>query len=263
MRANRVKQTLRAGGLAFGTGMFECATPGIARIFAAAGADFVFYDMEHSGLELGAVRELMAAARGADLVPLVRVPATEYHFIARVLDVGALGVIVPTVETREQAELIIRSAKYAPQGRRGVALGIAHDDFTGGDVAEKLRRANEETMVVVLIESAQGVENVEEILAVEGIDVGWIGHFDLTQSMGIPGQFDHPRFHQAVDRVVEACRRRGVAPGIMVETVELGRQYLRRGFRCIAYSGDVWLLVRAVREGLDGLRAAAAELAGA
>lgn len=260
MKENRVKRALRSGGLAFGTGMFECATPGIARLFAAAGAEFVFYDMEHTGLSMETIRNLMAAARGVDLVPLVRVPAAEYHFIARVLDVGAMGVIVPMVETREQAELIVRSAKYHPEGRRGCAFGIAHDDFVGGDVAAKMRAANEQTMVVVLIESERGVENADEILSVEGVDVGWVGHFDLTQTMGIPGQFDHPRFLEAIGRVVEACGRHGVAPGIMVETVEIGRAYLRRGFRCLAYYGDVWLLARAVREGIDGLRAAAREI---
>ncbi len=262
MRPNKVKRALREGGVAFGTGMFECATPGIARLFASAGAEFVFYDMEHSGLGIETIRDLMAAARGADVVPLVRVPAAQYHFVARALDVGAMGIIVPVVETREQAELIVQSAKYAPLGRRGCAFGVAHDDFTGGDVVEKMRSANEETMVVVQIESELGVENLDRILSVEGIDVGWVGHFDLTQSMGIPGQFDHPRFLDALERVVDACERHGVTPAIMVETVELGRRYLRQGFRCLAYSGDVWLLSRAVREGIDGLRAAAQEIGG-
>jgi 2-keto-3-deoxy-L-rhamnonate aldolase RhmA len=262
VRANRVKRALRSGGLAFGTCLFEFATPGIARILAAAGAEFAFYDMEHNGLSLETIRDLMATARCTEIVPLVRVPATEYHFIARVLDVGAMGVVVPMVETREQAELVVQCAKYAPMGRRGCAFGVAHDDYAGGDLVEKMRSANEEILVAALIESERGVQNVDQILAVPGVDVAWVGHFDLSQSMGIPGQFDHPRFVEAIERVVESSRRHEAAPAIMVDGVETGRAYLRRGFRCIAYSGDVWMLGQAVRAGIEGLRTAARELEG-
>jgi 2-keto-3-deoxy-L-rhamnonate aldolase RhmA len=134
----------------------------------------------------------MASSRAADLIPMVRIPATEYHLIARPLDVGAMGLMVPMVESAEQAWAIVDSAKYPPLGRRGAAFGMAHDDYSGGDISEKMASANDEVLLIAQIETARGVENLDAIAAVDGIDVLWIGHFDLTNSLGIPGQFSHP-----------------------------------------------------------------------
>lgn len=133
MRPNPVKQVLEEGGVALGTMVFEFATPGLARIAASAGADFVVFDQEHSGWGIDTIRMLMATARTAEIVPLVRVPATQYHFIARPLDVGASGVMVPVVETAQQARLVVDAAKYTPRGKRGAAFGIAHDDYAAAE----------------------------------------------------------------------------------------------------------------------------------
>jgi 2-dehydro-3-deoxyglucarate aldolase/4-hydroxy-2-oxoheptanedioate aldolase len=255
MRENKVKRTLRQGGVALGTMVFEFNTTGIARLTAAAGADFAVFDMEHTGWSVETIRALMAASRGADLIPMVRVPATEYHFLARVLDVGAMGLMVPMVERVEQARRIVQSAKYPPVGRRGAAFGVAHDDYLDGDVAAKMRSANEEVLLIAQIETAQGVENADEIAALDGIDVLWIGHFDLTNSLGIPAQFTHPDYRRAVDRVLDACRRHGKAPGFMVASPEEGRAALAQGFRCLAYWGDLWLYRQALREGIRAIRA--------
>ena len=170
---------------------------------------------------------------------MVRIPATEYHFIARVLDVGAQGLMVPMVESEEQARLLASSAKYPPAGRRGAGFGLAHDDFAPGDILEGMRVANEEGLLIAQIESARGVAEVGKIAAVEGIDVLWIGHFDLTNSLGIPGQFTHPKFVEAVDKVRAACREHGKALGFMASGVEEGRALLAKGFRILAYGRDI------------------------
>ncbi len=257
MRPNPVKRDLRKGKMTLGTMVFEFATPGIARIAAAAGAEFVVFDQEHSGWGIDTIRTLMATARAADVVPLVRVPATQYHFIARPLDVGARGVMVPMVETAEQASLVVSSAKYPPQGNRGAAFGVAHDDYEAAvDVLSGMQNANDETLVIVQIETQRGIENVEEIAAVESVDVLWIGLNDLTNSMGIPGQFDHPDYLRAIDRFLEACRGKGKAPGIMSTGVNEARAQLEQGFRCVAYWGDIWLYASALREGLASIREA-------
>jgi 2-dehydro-3-deoxyglucarate aldolase/4-hydroxy-2-oxoheptanedioate aldolase len=253
---NRVKRTLRQGGTALGTMVFEFNTTGMARLTAAAGADFAVVDMEHSGWSMETVRGMIATARAAELPLFVRVPATEYHFLARALDVGAMGLMVPMVETEAQAQRIVAAAKYPPHGRRGAAFGVAHDDYRDGDLLEKMASANAEGLLIAQIETAQGVENVDRIAAVAGIDVLWIGHFDLTNSLGIPGQFTHPEFRRAVDRVLAACARHDRAAGFMVATVDEGRQALAQGFRCLAYWGDLWLYRRALQEGLLALRAA-------
>jgi 2-dehydro-3-deoxyglucarate aldolase/4-hydroxy-2-oxoheptanedioate aldolase len=254
MPTNLVKQKLFAGGTAFGTFLFEFATPGIARIVAEAGADFLLYDMEHTGWSVETIKTLLASSRGTPLVTLVRIPATEYHFIARVLDMGAQGLMAPMMESVEQARRLVDSARYPPLGRRGAAFSIAHDDYTGGDIVAKIASANSQTLLIAQIETAAGLANVDEIAAVEGIDVLWIGQFDLSNSLGIPGQFDHPKFKDAVARVLAACQQHGKVPGFMVGDVAWGQRLLDEGYRMIAYSGDCWILQAALRDGLTALR---------
>ena len=257
MRANTVKQKLANGEVSIGTMIFEFNTSGIGRICGAAGAEFVVFDMEHTAWSIETIRNLIATTRSSEALPFVRVPATQYHLMSRPLDAGAMGLMVPMVETAEQAELIVRSAKYPPDGARGCAFGVSHDDFTGGDVFAKMRSANDEIFLMAQIETATGLENCEAIAAVDGIDCLWIGHFDLTASMGISAQFDHPDFHAAVDRIVAACNANGKAPGIMAGSVEVGKMWLQRGFRAVAYNGDLWIYQAALGEGIAALRASA------
>ena len=173
--------------------------------------------MEHSGVGFETMKAQFAFCRGLDLVPLVRVPSGDYHHIARALDIGAMGIMVPMVETAEQAKAIVDCTRYPPAGRRGAAFNVAaHDDYAGGAETDKIAQANARTMVIALVETANGIENVDAIAATEGVDVVWLGHYDLTNFLGIPGQFDHPKFLGAVERLVSACknmaRRRAFSP---------------------------------------------------
>jgi len=144
MRGNPVRVNLRKGGTAIGHMAFEFFTPSLPQIVKAAGAQFLLYDMEHSGIGVETMKAQFAACRGLDLVPLVRVPATEYHFVARMLDAGAMGIMVPMVETAEQAARIVSYTRYPPHGRRGAAFGVApHDDYLGGDVTETMAAAHD------------------------------------------------------------------------------------------------------------------------
>jgi 2-dehydro-3-deoxyglucarate aldolase/4-hydroxy-2-oxoheptanedioate aldolase len=255
MSENRLGQIIQDGDYAVGTMIFECNTPGIARLLDAGGLDFVVFDMEHSGFDLGDVRALMSWSRAAAFTPIVRVPSPDYHFLARIHDVGAHGVMVPMVGTGAQAEAIVRACKYPPQGARGAAFGVAHDDFRSASVASTMEAANRQNLIIAQIETAQGVEHVAEIAAVPGIDVLWIGHFDLSLSLGIPGRFDHPLFVEAVETVADAARAQARPLGVMVSDPEAGRFWIERGFRIICYSGDIWLLQRALAEGVAWVRA--------
>ena len=252
MRENPVKQKLVAGGVSVGTFMFEFSTSGVARIAAEAGAEFVIFDMEHTGWSVETIRSLLATVPDST-VPLVRVPATDDHFIARVLDVAAMGIMAPRVETAEQARRIVKAAKYPPDGRRGTAFGVAHDGYRGQDILSTMENSNRHGLLIAQIETSLGLENVEEIAAVDGIDVLWIGQFDLTTSLGIPGQFDHSDFHAAVNRVVTACRQSNKAPGYMATGVDEARRRLAEGFRMLAYGGDLWIYQQALREGIDAI----------
>ncbi|QDT46033.1 2-keto-3-deoxy-L-rhamnonate aldolase [Symmachiella dynata] len=253
MQENPVKRKLSTGDYSLGTFVFEFNSTGIARIAAAAGAEFIVFDMEHTGWSVESIRMLMATTPDGT-VPIVRVPVTEYHFIARIFDMGAMGVMVPMVETAEQAELIVRSSKYPPAGRRGAAFGVAHDDYQGGDIVEKMNSANSQQQLIAQIETATGVENVDAIAAVPGIDVLWIGHFDLSNSLGIPAQFDHPQFKSAVSRVLEAAHKHGKIGGFMAEGVDNATALIKQGFQMIAFGGDLWIYQKALAGGLSAVR---------
>lgn len=256
MRPNPVKRKLREGGVALGTFLFEFDTTGIARIAAAAGAEFTVFDMEHTGWSVETVRRLMATV-GSALVPLVRIPATEYHFVARTLDMGAMGVMVPMVESGEQARRIVEFSRYPPRGRRGAAFTIAHDDYTGGDVAAKIASCDAEQLIIVQIETAAGLAHVDEIASVDGVDVLWVGQYDLTSSLGIAGQFEHSDFQRALERVASACREHGKTAGFMVLDAAAAQAMLQQGYRMLAYSGDLWIYQTALKRGLDQMRDAA------
>ena len=255
MKPNSVKRSLAAGEVVLGVFVMEFSTPGIASILEQAGAAFVVYDQEHSGFGTDTVRQLLSYNRGLSLVPFVRVPDTHYDFMARALDCGAKGIMVPNVESEAQAREIVRSCKYAPLGARGTTANIAHDDFSSGDLAQKLRTANEETLILAQIESEAGVANIDAILAVEGIDIAWVGHNDLSVSMGIPGQVDHPRVVAALERVAEACQKHGKTAGRLVPDVETALLWIEKGYRCIAYSNDIRLLQTALRQGITEIYA--------
>ncbi len=254
MRTNTVKQTLANGGTAIGTMVFEFNSPGIGRIAAQAGAEFVVFDMEHSGWGIDSIRMLLSTTRAADIVPIVRVPTTQYHLLSGPLDSGAMGLMVPMVESEEQARLIVRSAKYPPIGGRGSAFTLAHDDYEGGDIVAKMASANEEILLIAQIETAAGVESADAIAAVDGIDVIWIGHFDLSASLGIPGQFEHPDYLRTVDRVLDACQRHGKTPGIMAADAQAARPLLEQGFRAIACGGDLWIYGQALSQQIREMR---------
>ncbi len=239
----------------FGHFIVEFATPGIGHILKSAGCEFVIFDMEHSGFGMETVKTAIRFFEAASLPAIVRVPSKEYHHIARACDAGAEGLMLPMVGTPDEVRRIIASIKYHPLGSRGVALQIAHDNYRPGTVADKFGRANERTTFVCQIETAEGVENADAIAGIDGVDLLWVGHFDLSVSLGIPGEFDNPKFKNAIERVVTAARRHGRALGRLVPTVEQGIEVNRLGFDFVCYSGDVWVLHDALAAALAKLRA--------
>ena len=256
MRDNPVKATLAAGGRACGAMVFEFFSPGLPQICKNAGADFVLFDMEHTGLSFESLKIQVALCRGLDLVPMVRVPRNEYHFIARALDLGALGVMVPMVGTAAEAEHVVACTRYPPAGRRGAAFGFAHDDYQGGEITAKIAALHARTLVIAQIETDEGLRNVDAIAAVPGVDALWLGHFDLTNFMGIPGAFGHPSYVVAVAQIVAACDAHGKAAGFLAADDEWAREYVGKGFRLLAYGLDQLMLQNALRHGLDVLRTA-------
>jgi 2-dehydro-3-deoxyglucarate aldolase/4-hydroxy-2-oxoheptanedioate aldolase len=247
---NSFKQKLRNGEVALGQMVLELFTPGVGPMLAACGLDFVIYDMEHGRCDIAAVAEMIASCRGTGITPMARVPDLESAPLARILDLGAMGVMVPRVETRAQVERIVAELKYPPQGKRGVALGLAHDLYRPGGAAY-LSHANEETSVIVIVETVRAFENLEAIVSVPGLDVAWMGHYDLTTSMGIPAQFDHPRFLGAMDSLLQVCAKYNVAPGFLPPTPADAAHWINKGFRAISLGSDIGVFRDAVRSFRD------------
>ena len=253
MRSNPIKQKLLAGQPSFGAFGWEFLVPSLPQIVKAAGAEFLMMDMEHNGTDYGTVKTQCELCRGIDLVPMARVASNQYHHISRALDVGCMGVMVPMVGSAEEARHIVSCTRYPPEGRRGAAFGFAHDDYEGGSVADKIRSAHERTLVMCLIETEAGIRNIDEIAAVPGVDVLWLGHFDLTNFLGIPAQFDHPKYVDAIDRLVAAAKKHNKVLGLLAADETWSRSYWARGFRIFAVGVDAHLLQGAIRQGIKPL----------
>jgi len=242
-----LRQRLQQGELLLGQMVLELFTPGIGPMLEACGLDFVIFDMEHGRCDIALMSEMIASCRGSNIVPMARVPDAGFAPLSRVLDIGARGVMVPRVETRQQAEEIVSQLKYAPVGKRGVALGVAHDLYRAG-APEFFARTNEEIVVILLLETAKAFDNLDEIVSVPGVDIAWMGHYDLTVSMGIPAQFDHATFLKAMDDLIAACKKYGVAPGFLPPTPESAVHWIDKGFRAISLGSDIGVFLDGVRK---------------
>lgn len=255
MARTPLRDRVCAGETVLGSMIFELLAPSIPQLLVHAGAEYVIYDMEHTGTSLEAIKAQVAYCRGLPIAPMARVPRGEYHFLARALDIGCHGVMVPMVESVDQARAIVEATHYPPHGRRGAAFGFAHDDYASGDPTDKMKAADARTLVIAQIETERGLDNVEAIAAVEGIDVLWLGHFDLTNFLGIPGDFANPIYDKAVKRIVAAGRAHKKGLGFMAASAEWARDYTARGFNMLAAGTDQALLAAGVRNVLAGAEA--------
>lgn len=254
-----LKAKLSRGETVFGQMVLELFTPGIAPMMDRCGLEFCIYDMEHGRCDFSLAAQMIASCHGTGVAPLVRVSDLTTAPLSRLLDIGARGIMIPRVETGAQMGDIVAQLKYAPAGRRGVALGITHDRFRDSD-AGYFARANDETIVIALIETARAFDNLDEILATPGLDVAWMGHYDLTVSMGIPSQFDHPRFLEAMDRLADRCRHFNVAAGFLPASPEDAVRWIRKGFRMISLGSDIGAYVNALHEFRQAVLLAQSEL---
>lgn len=251
---NWISESVRRGKVLSGLWM-ATGSPVVAEIAGNAGADWVLLDWEHG---LGGEADLihcLQALRATPAAAIVRVAAPEPHLIKRALDQGANGIMAPWIGTAEQAEQVVRAMRYAPDGVRGVA-GATPATRYGAETQEYLRRANDDLLTVIQIETPEAVEAANAIAAIEGVDVLFVGPSDLSFSMGIHRQVDHPDFRSAIKRVVQACAEHGKKAGILANSPEMVQQAIDDGFTFVAYGNDITLLaggmrdcVRAVRDG--------------
>jgi 2-keto-3-deoxy-L-rhamnonate aldolase RhmA len=257
MQKNSVKERLKAGECVYGTSLEDCLDPEMAVVLAAAGLDFFFVDTEHCTASYAQIQQLCRAGRSAGLVPLVRVPQNESHLLSRTADMGPMGIIVPRVHSAEEAKAAIKALKFPPLGQRGFGLRSTITDLRSPSAAQEIESCNQETLVVLMIESKQGLSSVEDIAAVPGVDALFIGPYDLTLSLGIIEQFDNPLFWQSVDRVFKAAATNGIAAGLQTGKMDLLLEARKRGGRFLMYSSDTGVLFNGYKEAMTKLKAAA------
>jgi 2-keto-3-deoxy-L-rhamnonate aldolase RhmA len=260
MKPNRFQQVLAEGRVPVGHMILEFGTRGMAQILEQADVDFVIIDTEHSAFTSAEIADQVAWFKATSIAPFVRIPQIEYHLIARTLDLGVLGLMAPNVRTGAEARALVEAAKYLPHGKRGVIMGNAHTDFKSVNPAEQMAYANRNTTIICQIESVEGMENLEAIATTPGVDVLWVGHFDLTNSQGIPGQFHHPQFLAAMKLVVETCRKYKLGAGIQPANLAQAQEWMEMGFTIISYSGDFFVYGEAMKQGVAGVRKLAGEL---
>lgn len=242
-------QRLRQGDTLIGT-LVGLNDSDVVELLAACGYDWLFIDAEHGPFMPGDTGPLLQAA--GDCPCLVRVPDAEPVWIKKALDVGANGIIVPQVHDAEQARTMVAAAKYSPAGRRGVGLGRAH--CYGRQFESYLRRANTDTVVVLQAESREAINNIDDIVAVDGVDAILIGPYDLSASLGHIGEVTHPEVKKAIDTVAQACRTAGVRLGIFGVSPEAVKPYMNSGFTLITVGVDSLFLGQAAANALEMLR---------
>jgi len=252
---NAVKDKLAAGQLVLGLSIRLLRTPDAAKIAKATDHDFLFIDMEHSALSFESVVDMSVAALDSGITPIVRVIGHDHWQASRVLDCGAMGVVVPHVNTGAEARRAVDACKYPPLGHRSMSAGFPHFDFQALPPAQAARLHNDNILVVVMVETAEAIDNVDEIAATEGVNVVHIGTNDLLAEIGLPGQFDHPRVAQMYQQVIAACRRHGKQAGLGgVRDAELCERYLRLGFRFMTTNSDLAFLLAGASQRTAELR---------
>lgn len=246
---NPAKQRLMQGELAIGVGVRVVRGVEVARMMKTAGYDFLFIDLEHGATSVETAFQICVAALDARIAPLVRVPHDELALGARCLDAGGLGIVIPHVDTADEAKAMVSAFRFAPLGHRSIGGGYPHFGFAAVPAKEVVTALNAATLLVAMIETPRAVENVEQIAAVPGIDVLLMGTNDLCLEMGIPGQLDNERVVDAIDKVVAACRKHGKWPGLGgVYGRELAKRYIARGMRFALAGNDISLLLNAAQE---------------
>ena len=238
----------------FGSFVIEFDSPGMGQILKAAGCEYALLDLEHSGFGYDQLKRMLRFYQAAALPVIVSTVGGDYDMVARALDMGADGIQPAKLGSAAEARAILDHVRYAPQGARGVAVGIAHDRYVQGAPAPKLRAANRDVVFFPKVETPEGIDDIEGIAALKGVDGIWIGHFDLSVAMGIPARFDHPRFQDAMQRVAAACKRHGKSLGRIYDDTESGVALYEMGFDFLCCSGDSWLVQRGLADGIARLR---------
>jgi 2-keto-3-deoxy-L-rhamnonate aldolase RhmA len=248
---NKLKRDLAAGKCCIGA-TITMNSPIVAELLSRVGFDWLWFEMEHTALSVEAVQSMLQATNGSSISSVVRVPWNDKTLIKRVIDTGPDGILVPLVTSREEAEYAVRAIKYPPMGERGA--GLARAQCYGLTSGEYMKTANDEVMTMLMIEHIKAVENIEDILKVKGIDSLMIGTLDLSGTMGMLGQTDHPDVEAAVQKVLKACKKAKMPCGIVALDPNQANKYIEEGFTNIILAIDVLTLLMGTKDVLSKVK---------
>ena len=233
---NNFKSKIATDGV---IGVFsKTGDPAFIEAMGYAGMDYVIIDLEHGPNCVQSVQNLIRGAQVAKLMPIVRVKESCASVMSEVLDIGAGGIQVPQITTKEEAEAVIKRTKFSPVGERGVCRFVRAANYSSKDRFEYFKDANE-TVTILQIEGQEGINNMDEIISVPGVDVIFIGPYDLSQSLGVPGQIDHPLVEEKMLQIVKTCAEKGIIVGTFVDTIANAKKWKALGVKYISYSVDV------------------------
>jgi 4-hydroxy-2-oxoheptanedioate aldolase len=256
MRINQTRKRLAEGGVALGCSLSQLRSAEIPRMFSAAGFDWVFIDSEHGCFTIETIQDLVRSSLLLPITPIVRVADFQYDLVARALDMGAEGIILPRVDSPELLAKAITWGKFPPQGVRGFGLTPPVVGYSAASFAEITGHLNRESLIIAQVETQSALDRVEELAAVPGLDALLVGPADLSISLGVPGEWDSPKLSAGIDRVIEACSKHGRWPAIQVRNAELAKHWMSRGMKLIGCGNELTMLWNAAKGLADELRAA-------
>lgn len=254
MKDNQLRKILAQNKPVYGTMLQELRDPAVPILLSDLGFDFIFIDMEHGAFSMETVADLIKIIRLSGMVPLVRVPDLAYHFIARCLDAGAQGIMVPRIETRDQVEAFVSYVKYPPLGVRGCSINKGHNDYKSEPLLPFVEKANRENLVILQIEREKAIEDLEDIFSVPGVDMGILGPNDLAVSYGIPEDLNHPRMVEAFQKVVDVGRKCQVHTGMHIANLDKLIEWREKGMTVITYNTDLGFIRSSAASGITKLK---------
>ncbi|MDG2279595.1 MAG: aldolase/citrate lyase family protein [Flavicella sp.] len=247
MKENILQKKLAAGETVFGP-FCKMQDPAIVEIAALSNFDFVIIDMEHGPYGIESTQNMIRAAEAQGITPVVRVTENSETLILRTLDIGARCIQVPQICTKEDADKLVKSTKFYPKGERGMCRYVRAAEYTNITGADHFGKANNTVTTIIHIEGMEGIENLTDIVQVDGIDVIFLGPYDLSQSCGVPGEVDHPKVVNAMKEAVETTKKYGKAVGTFTESPEKAKMWSDIGVQYVSYAVDVGLVMNAFKE---------------
>jgi 2-dehydro-3-deoxyglucarate aldolase/4-hydroxy-2-oxoheptanedioate aldolase len=255
MRINQTRKRLAEGGVALGCSISQLRSAEIPRLFSAAGLDWVFIDSEHGCFTIETIQDLVRSSLMLPITPIVRVADFQYDLVARALDMGAEGLILPRVDSPEVLAKAITWAKFPPQGVRGFGLTPPTVGYSAASFSEITAHLNRETLLIAQVETQAALDRCDELASVPGLDALLVGPADLSISLGVPGDWDSPKLGAGIDRVIEACNKHNRWPAIQVRNAALAKHWMSRGMKLIGCGNELTLLWNSVKTLADDLQA--------